>query len=50
MIKGGFVKAVSGDWSSSRIKNSVLEALEKEFQAKYNSTVLKNRETTVNIQ
>ena len=33
------------------IKNkSVLEALEKEFQGKYNSTVLKNRETTANIK
>ena len=31
-------------------KKSVLEALQKEFQAKYNSTVLKNRETTANIQ
>ena len=31
-------------------KKSVLEALEKEFQAKYNSTVLKNRETTANIK
>ena len=31
-------------------KKSVLEALQKEFQAKYNSTVLKNHETTANIQ
>ena len=31
-------------------KKSVLEALEKEFQGKYNSTVLKNRETTANGQ
>ena len=31
-------------------KKSVLEALEKEFQGKYNSTVLKNRETTANIK
>ena len=31
-------------------KKSVLEALEKEFQGKFNSTVLKNRETTANIK
>ena len=31
-------------------KKRVLEAREKEFQAKYNSTVLKNRETTANIK
>ena len=31
-------------------KKSVLEALQQEFQAKYNSTVLKNHETTANIQ
>ena len=31
-------------------KKSVLEALEEEFQGKYNSTVLKNRETTANGQ
>ena len=31
-------------------KKCVLEALEKEFQARLNSTVLKNRETTANIK
>ena len=31
-------------------KKSVLEALEKKFQGKYNSTVLKNHETTANIK
>ena len=31
-------------------KKSVMEALEKEFQARYTSTVVKNRETTANIK